>query len=172
MAMKKRITLVVGALLFSQAAHAVITFTELAADMFVVSHRIKAIGSRGKAMKLVYEKAASLCVAAGFEHYKILEQESNAGQRYDSANASIRVQFYFEGGEGRVECQKNSSVEYVRQAREKLAKRGYVAPKKAALDEATAGEPKSSACTVEQITAMVRAGLSDAQVKAACPEDE
>ena len=170
--MKARVILVAGVLLFAQAANAVITFTQLSADMFVVSHRIKAIGSRGKAMKLVYEKTASLCVAAGFGHYKILEQESNAGQRYDSANASIRVQFYFEEGDGRIECQKNSSVEYVRQAQEKLANLGYPQPERPELAEAHKSEANGSSCTVEQITAMVRAGLSDEQVKAACPDDE
>jgi len=73
-----------------------ITFTQLDDDVFVVSHRVKVIGLRGKAMKLVYTKTASLCVAAGFSHMKILEQESETGQADDSANASIRAQFYFE----------------------------------------------------------------------------
>ena len=95
--MKRRVLLVLAMLGVAQAAHAVITFNKLADDLFVISHRIKVIGSRGRAMKLVYQKAASLCVAAGFEHYEILEQESNAGQQYESANASIRVRFFFEG---------------------------------------------------------------------------
>ncbi len=52
-------------------------------------------------MKLVYTKTASLCVAAGFSHMKILERESETGQVDDSANASIRAQFYFADGEDR-----------------------------------------------------------------------
>ena len=45
-------------------------------------------------------------------------------------------------------------------------------PPVAGAAEATrAGEePKHSSCTVEQILAMKRAGLTDHQVKAACPE--
>ena len=119
-------------------------------------------------MKLVYEKTASLCIAAGFSHYKLLEQESAAGQQYETANASVQVQFYLEDGEDRVECERNASAEYVEQAHEKLARSGYVKP--APLESRPAAEvAPSEACTLEQITAMVRAGLSDEQVKAACP---
>jgi len=171
--MKRTIFVAFVALLaLPQAASAIITFSQLDDDVFVVSHRIKAIGSRARAMKLVYEKTASLCVAAGFSHYRMLEQESNAGQQYESANASIQVQFYFEDGEGRVECERTASPEYVQQAQAKLAKIGYVkpeAPDPAAAADELAGS--TGACTIEQITAMVRAGLSDAQVKAACPPE-
>ena len=90
------------ALAAPQASHAVITFIQLAETVFVVSHRVKFIGSRGKAMKLVYTKAASLCVAAGYSHLKILEQESQASQQHESANASIRVKLFMAGGEDRL----------------------------------------------------------------------
>lgn len=161
---------IIAVLALPQLASAVITFNQLDEDVFVVSHRIKAIGSRGRAMKLVYEKTASLCIAAGFTHYKMLEQESNASQQYESANASVQVQFYFQDGEGRVDCERTASEEYIKQAREKLARRGYVKPKPpipAAEGEGSA----TGSCTIEQIAAMVRAGLSDEQVKAACPSD-
>jgi hypothetical protein len=173
--MRLRITLALAAFLVSQTAFAVITFDQLADNLFVVSHRVKGIGSRGQAMRLVYEKAASLCVAAGFEYYAILDQESAASQEYEAANASIRVQFFQSNADGRIECDRNASVEYVDQAREKLAKQGYVPPAKtpepavpAASGAATAA---GSSCTVEQITAMVKAGLSPEQIKAACPDN-
>ena len=92
--MRLRITLALAVFLVSQTAFAVITFDQLADDIFVVSHRVKGIGSRGQAMRLVYDKTASLCVAAGFEYYAILDQESQATQENESANASIRVQFF------------------------------------------------------------------------------
>ena len=171
--MKKLVVFFLALIFLPQAAPAVITFTQLDDDIFVISHRVKIIGSRGKAMRLVYEKSASLCVAAGFTHFKILDQESNASQRYDSANASIRVQFFFEDGEERIDCEKNASREYINQASAKLAKRGYEPPERpdpATPAPATAEDGAKPSCTVEQITAMVKAGFSDEQIKAACPD--
>lgn len=167
---------------FAPAAQAVITFTQLDDDVFVVSHRVKVIGLRGKAMKLVYTKTASLCVAAGFSHMKIMDQESETGQADDAANASIRAQFYFADGDERVGCERNSDPEYIEQASVKLAKQGYQPPRPPAAAAAPAvataapsgsssGDgPAGSSCDIAQIAAMARAGLSDDQIKAACLE--
>lgn len=161
------LTLALAALVATPAAHAVITFTQLDEDVFIVSHRVKIVGLRGKAMKVVYEKTASLCVAAGFTHMEIQEQESETGQQDDVANATVRAQFFPRDGERRVECERNSSAEYIEQARDKLAKLGYKGPPPAtevSAGAAAGGEP----CSVVQIAAMARAGLSDEQIKAAC----
>lgn len=193
----KALVLVVTALLFvAQAAQAIITFTQLDDDVFVVSHRVKAgFGLRGKAMKLAYTKTASLCIAAGFSHMRILEQESETGQLDDAANASIRAQFYLADGDDRVGCERNSESEYVQQASLKLAKRGYqtrhpeppakvagvaevaevaemaqTADETAEATSSSAVKPKGSSCAIEQIAAMARAGLSDEQIKAACTQ--
>lgn len=129
--MRRSILLTTACLLALAAptvTHAVITFTQLAGDTFVVSHRVKGLGSRGQAMRLVYTKAASLCVAAGFSHLEIHEQESQASQQYESANASVRVQLFMAGGEGRIDCEMTANPEYVAQARTKLAAKGYRPP--------------------------------------------
>lgn len=169
----RRLVLValVLAILAPSSAIAVITFTQLDSDTFTVSHRIKGFGSRGKAMDLVYEKAASLCIAAGFTHMEILGQESVAAGGGQQANASVRVQFFFEDGEDRVLCEVSASPTYTEDARKKLKKKGYVPPEKPAAEASE--EEFGSRCTVEQITAMVRAGLKDDQIRAACgdPED-
>ena len=86
---------------------------------------------------MVYEKAASLCIAAGYTHLVVLSQESNAGGEYESANATVNVKFFQETGEGRIDCSVKAT---------------------------------ESHCTVEQITAMSKAGMTDAQIKAACAE--
>ena len=127
--------------------------------------------SRGQAARLAYEKAASLCIAAGYSYLKVLQEDSEASQRDDSANATLRVQLYFEDGEGRIDCEPKANAEYVAQARNKLAKRGYEPPEKPApRDVGTSeGNPEDWTCTIEQISAMVRAGFSDPQIKAACP---
>ncbi len=119
-----------------QAAWAVITFDQLDDDIFVVSHRIKVIGSRGKAMRMVYEKAASLCIAAGYSHFRILDQESEAIQEDDAANASVRVRFFFADGDERAECEAKASPEYIGQARDKLTRMGYRPPDLAERAEA------------------------------------
>ncbi len=169
-----RVLVLVGlmVLMTPRAGEAVITFTQLDSDLFIVSHRVKIIGSRGQATRLVYDKAASLCIAAGYSHLKVLQQESEASQRDDSANATLRVQLYFEDGEGRIGCEQKANAEYVAQARAKLAKRGYQPPEKPSPDAAGSpaeGTDEDWSCTVEQISAMVRAGFSNPQIKAACP---
>jgi len=169
------IAVLLALLLTPQAALAVITYTQLDDDVFVVSHRVKILGLRGKAMKLVYTKTASLCVAAGFSHMKVLEQESETGQLDDSANASIRAQFYFEDADERVGCERNSETEYIQQAKQKLAKEGYRPPdREAVLAKARAATDSSgtaiedASCSLEQVAAMARAGLTDEQIRAAC----
>ncbi|MCH7666574.1 MAG: hypothetical protein IH936_11680 [Acidobacteria bacterium] len=178
----KKIKLFVGICLLTLAAprasQAVITFTQLADNVFVVSHRVKFIGSRGQAMKLVYTKAASLCVAAGYTHLELAEQESQAGNQYEVANASVRVKFFLADGEGRLDCVKNANQEHVTHARNKLAKMGYQAPgpetvKKAAAEEGSGGSAgtPTGTCTIEQIVTMAKAGLSIEQITAACPAE-
>lgn len=187
--MRHRLLLIAIAAAFvslPRPAHATITFQQLDDDMFVVSHRVKIIGSRGQAMDMAYTKAASLCVAAGYSHFEILQQESEAEQSDDSANASLRVRFYPQDGEDRIDCARNADPKYVRQAEEKLRKRGYSLPEatsepagaEAGSGSAT-GEPGGEApsscahgCTIEQIAAMARAGLSDEQISAACQSEE
>lgn len=173
--MRVLVILSVMLLLVAPAAQAVITFTQLDDDVFVVSHRVKVYGLRGKAMKLVYAKTASLCVAAGYSHMRIVHQESETGQSDDSANASVRAQFYLADGEDRVGCERNSSPEYIEQASAKLARSGYRPPKpqvlatQAAAAANTGGSrPEGSSCDIPQIAAMARAGLSDEQIQAAC----
>ncbi len=167
--MRTLMVLALAALVFPRPAAAVITFTQLDRDTFVISHRIKIIGSRGRAQKLVYTKTASLCVAAGYDYFEILHQESAAGQRYEAANASIRVRYSREEGEDRIACERNADPQYIEQAREKLAKIGYEPPSESPEPPASE-ETATRTCTVEQISAMVKAGLSDEQIKAACPE--
>ncbi len=169
--MRVLVIFILAAMVIPQAALAVITFTQLDDDIFIISHRVKIVGSRGRAQKLVYEKAASVCVAAGYAQFKILDQESNASQQYEAANASIRVQFFQEDAEGRIGCEKNASPEYIAQAGAKLAKRGYRPPEPASDEPAPGeGDGEARSCTVEQISAMVKAGFADEQIKAACPD--
>lgn len=160
----------------AQPGHAVVTFTQLDDDVFVVSHRVKMIGSRGQATKMVYTKAASLCVAAGYSHMKVLEQESQAYQEGESANATIRVQFHLVDAEERLDCKKNASAEYIAEARGKLAKQGYRPPEAeterppSPPDAGETAKAEQERCTIEQIVAMVKAGLTVEQIKAACPD--
>jgi hypothetical protein len=171
-----RIVLAIGcAGLLPAAAGATLTFKQLGDDLFVVSHRVKIIGSRGQAMDLVYTKAASLCLAAGFSHFEILGQESEANQVDDSANASVRVRYFHEAGGERIDCSRNADPKYVEQAREKLAKQGIQAAAApatgsvpAAAGEDGNGDGGKEACSIEQIASMARSGLSDEQIRAAC----
>ncbi len=153
-----------------QIAAAVVTFQQLDGNTFTVSHAVKWIGSRGQAMDLVYEKAASLCIAAGYTHMRILDQESNASGNYQSANATLTVKFFVETGQDRVDCKPKASEKYIEQAKKKLGKKGYTGPM--AVENDSDETEGNNHCTVEQITAMVKAGLSDEQINAACGSDE
>ena len=173
--MRALLVLLVLALIAPQTAAAVITFTQLDDDVFTVSHRVKLIGSRNQATRLAYTKAASLCVAAGFSHYRVLNEASEAAQEDDSANATVRAKFFLESGDDRTGCQQGADPKYVAEARAKLMKRGYTPPSPepepaAATDPATEAAPGSptGSCTLEQIAAMARTGLSDEQIRAAC----
>ncbi|MCG8455271.1 MAG: hypothetical protein MI919_03250 [Holophagales bacterium] len=162
--MKKSIValLLASLLLTPQAALAVITFDQLSDDTFFVTHRVKLFGGRGQAVRLVYEKAASLCLAAGFRHFEILDQESQTFQHEEQANAGIRVRYFFEAGADRIDCEGLASDRYIEQADLELHRKGYRPP---AQREPAAD---TGACTEEQVTAMADLGLSEAQVEAAC----
>ncbi|MDX1504017.1 MAG: hypothetical protein R3325_16785 [Thermoanaerobaculia bacterium] len=166
---------VLSAAFLAGPAAAILTFTQLDDDVFVVSHRVKVIGSRGKAMRMVYTKAASLCVAAGFTHYQVLSQESEAAQEDEAANASVRVRYFVGDGDDRISCQAAAEQEYVQEARAKLAHRGYQRPDPlpapGAAEPAAAASPCPGGCSLRQIAAMARAGLGDEQIEAACAED-
>lgn len=167
----KRILILVGiALAVPQAALAVLTFEQLDANTFSVSHQVKGFGGRGQAMELVYEKAASLCVAAGYKYMEVIGQESHAGGAWQSPNATVTIKFFSEGGGERIGCELKASDEYVIQATKKLASRGYSGPVEAETptEVTVRNDGEVNHCTVAQITAMVNAGLSENQIKAAC----
>ncbi len=174
--MKALLALFLVLVLVPQAASAIITFTQLDDDVFTVSHRVKLVGSRARATKLVYTKAASLCLAAGYSHYKVLNQESEAAQEDDSANASVRVKFFQQDADDRIGCENSADPGYVAEAREKLMKRGYTPPPLPAGAAEPAGQPPATGeagtpagtCSLEQIAAMARAGLTDDKIRAAC----
>jgi len=154
-------------------ASAVLTFQQLDGNTFTISHKVKAFGGRGQAMDLVFEKAASLCIAAGYSHLKIVDQASHAGGGWQSPNATVTVKFFHNEAEDRVACEGKADSKYVEQAKKKLTKRGYEGP----IEPVEPVDPSStlienSHCTVEQITAMVSAGLSVEQIKAACESEE
>ncbi len=168
--MRKSLYICVCLLLASGIASAVVTFQQLDDNTFTVSHKVKWIGSRGQAMDPVYEKAASLCIAAGYTHLRILDQESNASGSYQSANATLTVKFFLETGEGRVDCDGKATEEYIEQAKKKLNKKGYTGP--VVVEDSTKSDEDENHCTIEQISAMVKAGLTEDQIKAACSKGE
>lgn len=164
--MKKTLWFALVILTISSAASATMTFQQLDDNTFSVSHKVKWIGGRGQAMDLVYEKAASLCVAAGYTHFELFGQESNAAGYYQSANATLTVRFFHEEGKDRIACDQKATTEYVKQAKTKLKKRGYEGP--VVVDDSTDSQEPEIDCTIEQIAAMIKAGMTESQIKAAC----
>jgi len=166
--MKKTIWFALAMLAISSVVSATMTFQQLDESTFSVSHKVKWIGGRGQAMELVYDKAASLCIAAGYTHLELFGQESNAPGYYQSANATLTVRFFQDVGEDRIACDLKATNEYVKQAKAKLKKRGYKGP--TLVEESAESQKAEIHCTVEQIAAMVKAGMTENQIKAACGE--
>jgi hypothetical protein len=148
-----------------QVVLATITFHQLDGHTFTISHYVKWVGGRAQAMDVVYEKAASLCIAAGFSHLVIVEQESD---KQGVANATVTVQFFQEDGEGRVACDVKASQEYITEAAKKLDKQGYKGP--TTVEASDESQKTDNICTVEQITTMAKIGITDSQIEAACAE--
>lgn len=164
--MKKTFWLVLALLFISSVASATMTFQQLDDNTFSVSHKVKWIGGRGQAMELVYDKAASLCVAAGYSHLELFGQESNANGYYQNANATLTVRFFQNPGKDRIACDQKATNEYIKQATKKLDKRGYEGPVE--LEDSPSSEEPEKDCTIEQISAMLKAGMTEEQIKAAC----
>ncbi len=167
--MKKIVWFVVVLLGITSVAAATMTFQQLDGNTFSVSHKVKWIGGRGQAMELVYDKAASLCIAAGYTHLELFGQESNAPGYYQSANATLTVKFFQDAGEGRIACDVKATDEYIKQARSKLKKRGYAGP--VTPEKPVDTQETENICTVEQITMMIEAGFSKEQIEAACSKE-
>ena len=116
-------------------AHADVKFTKLSDTQYVVHHRKNSyLGAEAKAMKTAYKEAASICVAAGYTHLEIKEQ--NVGERHyggfwgggRGASADVRIKLYMEPDEEAVEekdlieCQPLSDPKKVKVAKKKLAR--------------------------------------------------
>ena len=127
----------VAALLSTSAASASRTFffQRLTEDRFVVGH-MTMFGGANKASEIAHQKAASICVAAGFAFLEVHDQEKRAG-RVESvtigrgsgsiaasvegnATSVLLVRFKHENeeeGEGVLDCKENSVPRYVAKAR-------------------------------------------------------
>ena len=66
------------------------------------------------------------------------------------------MRFYFEDGQERLDCRRKASEKYIEQAAIKLEKKGYQRPDPASIVAEARAETGS--CTVEQISAMAKAG--------------
>lgn len=95
-----------------------------------------------KAAKRASQRIASVCVAAGFSHYQMLEKSSRDGERGFSGNllgaswrgggqqasATIHAKFFHEEVEGSYACSFAATKEYTKQARKIGKKNGYPWP--------------------------------------------
>ena len=135
----------VAALLSTSAASAAtLVFDRLAEDRFVLTH-LTVLGGTEKARNVAYEKAASVCLAAGFSLLEVLYQEQGAGHGVGAAsggavsvgfgataNASSTLLVRFkhkdkEEGESEeredvLDCNANSVPRFVAAAKTRLAR--------------------------------------------------
>ena len=75
----KRVAFVLGTavLLIAGVANSTTRIQQIAPNRFLVTHQKQSgLGGQGKALRKSYEKAASLCVAAGYKWFEIVETQS------------------------------------------------------------------------------------------------
>lgn len=92
-----------------------------------------------KASKRATQRVASVCVAAGFSHYQILDRSEREGKRgfqgivsggTQQASTTIRVKFFHEEVEDSYVCSFSATKEYIKKAKKVAAKNGYPWPVK------------------------------------------
>lgn len=110
-----------------------IRFTRLGEDQFLVHHRKKTLlGAEAKATRTAYAEAAAVCLAAGFTHMKVKNQ--NVGERMHGgwfgggrgASADLRIEVYKDPDKQTVDdldliaCEPLADPKKVEQAKRKL----------------------------------------------------
>ena len=127
---RRRSRQIAGALLLglSSPLLAFVTFGQLDSNTFTVSHMVKGIGNKGKATRQAYEKAASVCVAAGYSHLKFVNEQADGTTYGGVPNATVTFKLFNEPSDDRIECAYSASPEHVVAVKKKLAKRGYDFP--------------------------------------------
>lgn len=128
------LAIVIALSLPATAILADVKFTQLSDDQFIVHHRKHTtLGAEAKAMKTAVAEAASICVAAGFTHMELKDQ--NVGERDHTgfwgggrgASADLRVKFFTEPDEDKIdekdlfECKPLADDKKVAVAKRKLA---------------------------------------------------
>ena len=132
--MKKVVITICLALALPSLSWADVKFTRLSENQFIVHHRkLTTLGAEAKAVKTTYREAASICVAAGFTHFEVKEQ--NVGERVHGnalgggrgASADLRIKLYADPDDEMIddkdliECEPLSDPKKVERAQEKLA---------------------------------------------------
>lgn len=107
---KKPLFIILVAFLVAAATQADVKFTRLAENQFIVHHRkLTVLGAEAKAMRTAVKEAASICVAAGFTHMELKDQ--NVGERMHGnalgggrgASADLRIKLYTDPDEQAVD---------------------------------------------------------------------
>ena len=116
---------------------------QIAPNRFLVTHQKQsALGGQGKALRKSYEKAASLCTAAGYKWFEIVETQSKGRGWASRAGATLDIKVYQEQkNEDQLSCETLANPEEVPNLVEKLKKIDYEWPEPADEEEAAEGGP-------------------------------
>ena len=87
-----------------------------------------------RASKKAAERVASVCIAAGFSHYQVIEEDQRSGKHgsyfkaMQKASHTIRAKFLHEEVEGSYSCAFSANEDYIKRAKKIAAKNGYPWP--------------------------------------------
>ena len=98
---KRNLVLVALMILIAVPVLASTRLMRITDDTYLITHQKQSgFGGQGKALRMAYEKAASLCVNLDFKWFEILDTQSK-GRGFGSAAAStMKVKFFKEKPDG------------------------------------------------------------------------
>ena len=77
---------------------------QLQEDRYLVTHQKQSFfGGQGKALRMVYEKAGSLCVILGYSWFEIKDNQSKGRSFGSGAASTLDVKFYNEKPDDEIE---------------------------------------------------------------------
>ncbi len=98
---------------------------KLKEDQYLITHQKQtSLGGQGKALRLNYEKAGSLCEILGYSWFEIKSNESKGRTFGSGAASTMEVKFHKKkpGGDDSFECKELATEEQKKKMKKALAK--------------------------------------------------
>ena len=124
MEMLRGLSFVLLVFLSAAPSAAGLRFHMLGEHRFALTHTVKSFGGAAAAQKVLYQKAASICIAAEYEHLEVLQQQIDRGGGFLAGpGGTMEVRLFKEPTDTSISCAENATEFYIKKARRMLARR-------------------------------------------------